>query len=180
MSSEEPPRETGTQTVKAMALVLVVAAIAVLLLRHTPSTTSATASAADTTTVTTAAPTTTTAASATTTTVPAPLVAPTKIKLQVLNGLQAGTLAGEWSTKLHANPGYVTLTPNNTLVVTDTSRIYVVRHGFFREGLALARVVGLPQSAVHAGAGPAHLIPAGVASQADLILIIGTSLQAKA
>ncbi|HLI00152.1 MAG TPA: LytR C-terminal domain-containing protein [Acidimicrobiales bacterium] len=164
--------EGRTQIGKAVVLILVAAVIAVLVLYRNPAPNATDASAHSSTT--------SSAASTTTSTTLAPLKQPKQITVQVLNGLQTGSLAGNLSTTLHGKYGYQTLAPLNTTAVTHTSVIYVVTHGFRREAHALARTLGLPATVVHRGV-PAHApVPSSVTSHANLIVVIGTSLQAKA
>lgn len=165
--------EGRTQIGKAVVLILVAAVIAVLVLHRNPASNTSDASAHSSTT-------SSVAASSTTSTTLAPLKQPKQITVQVLNGLQTGSLAGNLSTTLHGKYGYQTLAPLNTTAVTHTSVIYVVTHGFRREAHALARTLGLPASVVHRGV-PGHApVPSSVTSHANLIVVIGTSLQAKA
>lgn len=166
--------EGRTQLGKAVVLIVVAAVIAFLVLHRTPATSATATSTQTSTTASTAA------ASTTTSTTLAPLKEPKDVTVQVLNGLQTGSLAGNLSMTLKSKYGYQTLTPLNTSAVTHTSVIYVVTHGFRREGAALARTLGLPARVVHRGV-PAHApVPDGVKAHANLIVVIGTSLQAKA
>lgn len=165
--------EGRTQIGKAVVLILVAAVIAVLVLHRNPTPTATDTSAESSTT-------TSVAAASTTSTTLAPVKPPKQITVQVLNGLQTGSLAGNLSATLHGKYGYQVLPANNTTAVTHTSVIYVVSHGFRREAKALARTLGLPDSVVHRGV-PAHApVPSGVTAHANLIVVIGTSLQAKA
>ena len=98
---------TGTQTGKAVLVIAVVVVVGWwVLLKGTPSSHVATTTTTThaTTTIRPATPPTTAAAA---------LIPPSSIKLQVLNGVLTGSLAGQWSAKLKANPGYNTLTPDN-------------------------------------------------------------------
>lgn len=108
---------------------------------------------------------------------------PPNIKLQVLNGVLTGSLAGEWSVKLKANPGYNTLPPNNATARVASSEIYVVTHGYGREADALALTVGLPVTKVVNPTTPLPAtapVPAVDRTTANLILIIGPDLAATA
>ena len=163
----------GMQTGKAVLVIAVVVVVGWVVLRH--GTTSPHASAPPTTHATTTTP-----ATAPTTTVP--LVAPADIKLQVLNGVLTGSLAGEWSAKLKANPGYDTLTPLNATAKVAQSEIYIVTPGFQREANALAVAVGLPVTAVNVTIPPpaSAPIPTSAKSTANLVLVIGPDLAGSA
>jgi hypothetical protein len=169
--------EGRTQIGKAIILIVVTAVIAILVLHHVGSSTASTATTASTTTTTVAkgkAKTKKPAASN------KPLVPPAQIKLQVLNGLQTGSLAGNLSAVLKTQHGYDTLNANNTTATDSTSMIYVVTHGYYREAEVLAGYVGLTKSSIHRGVPSSAPIPSGVAGQANLVLVIGSSLQARA
>ena len=118
----------------------------------------------------------------TTTTTTTPVVAPSQIRLQVLNGLIAGTLSAQWSTKLHANPGYITLPPDNTTSEDPISAIYIVKLGYQAEASALAKAVGLPASSIVVEVPPPSSapIPSVDLQQADLVLVVGQSLASRA
>ncbi len=77
-----------------------------------------------------------------------------------------GSLAGEWSAKLKANPGYDTLAPLNATAKVAQSEIYIVTPGFQREANALAVAVGLPVTAVNVTVPPpaSAPIPAAIAT----------------
>jgi hypothetical protein len=173
-----PGRSSGsTQTGKAVLVIAVVVVVGWwVLLKSSPS--SHVASGATTTLHTT---TTIHQATAPTTAV-APLIAPASIKLQVLNGLQTGNLAGQWSTKLKANPGYNTLPPDNATAKVAASQIYIMTPGYQREANALAVAVGLPVTAVNQTVpAPATApIPAAERTTANLVLIIGPDLAGSA
>ncbi|HEY1734359.1 MAG TPA: LytR C-terminal domain-containing protein [Acidimicrobiales bacterium] len=172
--SDDNGRDGRTQIGKAVILVVVTAAIAVLVLYHLTGSNGTNVASSSTTTTTVPAKTTTTTAPT------KPLVAPAQIKLQVLNGLLTGTLAGNLSTTLKASPGYDTLPANNTTTMTSTSVIYVVTTGYYPEAEALAATLGLGDSTITKGIPAGAPVPSGVATQANLIVVIGTSLQAKA
>jgi hypothetical protein len=181
VEGDPPAHEGRTQIGKAIVLIVVVVLVAVLVLHHIGS------SGAVTTKIG-ANPST-----STTTTVAQkghkpkktkkkvkPLIAPSKIKVQVLNGLLSGSLAGNLSAKLKDKPGYETLPANNTTVGDTTSMIYVVTPGYYREAKVLAAAVGLSDKSIHRGVPKTAPVPAGITSQANLVLVIGTSLKAKA
>ena len=116
------------------------------------------------------------------TTVAAALIPPSSIKLQVLNGVLTGSLAGQWSAKLKANPGYNTLTPDNSTAKVATSVIYIITPGYRREANALAVAVGFPVTAVNTTvpAPSSAPIPAAERTTANLVLIIGPDLAGSA
>jgi hypothetical protein len=179
----QPGRQTGgtsgaTQTGKAILVIAVVVFVGWLLLLKSSPTGHGSASGATTTLHAT-----TTIHQATTPTTAAPaLIPPASIKLQVLNGLLTGSLAGQWSTKLKANPGYNTLPPNNATAKVSTSEIYIMTPGYQREANALAVAVGLPVTAVNQTIpAPATApIPANARTTANLVLIIGPNLAGSA
>ena len=70
-----------------------------------------------------------------------------------------GSLAGEWSAKLKANPGYNTLAPDNATAKVAQSEIYVVTPGYLPEANALAVAVGLPVTAVNPTTPPPATAP---------------------
>jgi hypothetical protein len=171
-----PGSSTGTQTGKAVLLIAVVVLIGFLVLKHHPKTVS--------TTTATTRPThtsTTLTGPTTPTTLPA-VIAPSSIKLQVLNGVGTGTLAGQWSTKLKANPGYNTLAPDDATAKVATSMIFVLTPGYLPEANALAAAVGLQPSAVNPTI-PAPLsapIRASERTIANLVLVVGPDLAGRA
>lgn len=166
-------REGGAQTAKAVVVIAVLVVLGVAVLAR------ANGGSANVVAATHPAATTTTLPQVTTTTT---LVPAAQIKLQVLNGVGTGALAGEWSTKLRANPGYDTLTALNATARVSSSAIYVVSPGFVPEADALAAVVGLPTSAVNTTIPPPSSapIPSSVVSTANLVLVIGPDLAASA
>ena len=117
------------------------------------------------------------ASTTTTTVLPAP-----QVKVQVLNGVLTGTLAGQWSAKLRANPGYITETADNATSKVTSSVIYILTPGYLAEADALARAVGLPASAVNTSLpAPASApIPSADRQTANLVLVIGNDLAANA
>ena len=171
-----PTGPGGMHTGRAILVILLVVVVGWLVLHHRTTTTHAG------TTPTTAAtqPAVTTPATTPPTTVA--LVPPANIKLQVLNGMLTGSLSGEWNAKLKANPGYDTLGALNATARVAASEIYVVTPGYRREADALAVAVGLPATAVNATTPPptSAPIPGGVASTANLVLVIGPDLAGSA
>ncbi len=137
---------------------------------------------------TTVATTATTRHVSTSTTVPpksaAPSTTPTtvlpasQVKVQVLNGVLTGALAGQWSAKLRANPGYQTLPPDNATAKVAATVIYIVTPGYQPEADALAAAVGLPSSVVNTTVpAPASApIPVAERANANLVLVIGPDL----
>ena len=170
---------SGTQTGKAVLLIAVVVLVGWLVLKHNPKTPHA---AGLTTTTTHSSHTRPTVKSTAVPTTTVPLVPPSSIKLQVLNGVLTGSLAGQWSTKLKANPGYNTLAPDNATAKVAQSEIYVLTPGYLPEARALAVAVGLPASAVNPTV-PAPLtapIPTAERAIANLVLVIGPDLAGSA
>ncbi|MHB1928967.1 MAG: LytR C-terminal domain-containing protein [Acidimicrobiales bacterium] len=170
------PSGESTRTFRAAVIVVAAVAVTVALLtqigpgRRGTSTASGSGNGSSTTT--------TTAPSTTTTTTPP--VAPTSVRLQVLNGLLNGSLSSQWSAKLHASPGYQTLAPDNTTARDTTSAIYVIHPGYLAEAEALARTVGLPTSAIVTTVPSSAPIPSLDLKDADLVLVIGQNLAAQA
>jgi hypothetical protein len=169
--------EGRTQTGRAVVLVAIVALITVLVLRHSPGETSHQAAAATTTTTVVKGVTT---PSVTTTTTLAPARPPSEVVVQVLNGLIAGSLAGDLSVKLHTTHGYMTLPAADTTSRTTASRIYVARTGYYPEAIALAGYLGLGDRSIYRRVPTSAPIPAGVVGHADLIVVIGKALQSQA
>ena len=169
----------GIHTLKALILIVVVVLIGWVVLHHTTKPHSSASSATSPTTVPTA-PTTVPGGATTTTTVA--LIPPSSIKLQVLNGVGSGQLATEWSNKLKANPGYNTLAPADATATVPASRIYIVTPGYQREADALATTVGLTAAAIVPTAPPpaSAPIPSTARTNANLVLVIGPDLAAKA
>jgi hypothetical protein len=168
----------GTQTLKAVVLIAVVVVVGIVVLAHTPTSKSVSTSSttkpghSSATTVTTVAhPTTTTT-----------LVPVASIKLQVLNGTGSGNLATQWSNKLKANPGYNTLPPDDATAKVAQSQIYITTAGYEPEAYALAKTVGLPNSAVNTTVPPPATAPMKPSTRvnANLVLVIGPDLAGSA
>lgn len=153
--------------------VVVLVGIGVLSKVHGGGATSSVSRAATSVPSTTVAPAPTT----TTTTVP-----PSQVKVQVLNGVLTGPLAGEWSQKLKSSYGYVTEPPDNATSKVTASAIYVLTPGFTAEADALAQQIGLSPSAVNPTVpAPASApIPAAERATANLVLVIGPDLVSSA
>lgn len=172
-------RDAGTQTGRAVALIVVAVVVAVLLLNHTAKTTANASS-----TATTALPTSTTAPSATTTTVPpttTTTVPLSSVKVQVLNGASpAQVIAGPFTAKLKTM-GYATVAADNATSDGTASSIYVLVSGFAPAAATLATSLGLPASAVVTTLSSSAPIPASTkALKPDLVLVVGRSLASKA
>jgi hypothetical protein len=170
-----PPHESRTQTARAVILVVVVVVVAVLVLRHVGSSTHVGAAPNPSTTTTT----TKTGPKPRTTKKVAPLEHPSQLTVQVLNGVQTGSLAGNLSTRVKAF-GYQTLAPENTTAVTQTSVIYLAKPGLYREAIRLAARIKLPVSDIQRTIPATAGVPPGTASKCDLIVVIGTSLVTEA
>jgi hypothetical protein len=168
------------QTGKAILVIAVVVLVGWVILRHGSSSPTHPSSAAAVTTTTPAA----SRANPPVTTPPTTVavIPPASIKLQVLNGVLSGSLAGQWSAKLKANPGYDTLTALNATARVAQSVIYVITPGLRPEAVALAAAVGLPSTAVSVTTPPPATapIPGGVAATANLVLVIGPDLAGSA
>jgi hypothetical protein len=168
----------STQTGRALLVIVAVLVVGWLVLRHGSSSTGVTTA----TTHAPAAASSTTSSSLAATTTTVALIAPSSIKLQVLNGTGGGNLATEWSNKLKANPGYNTLAPDNSTYTVQASAIYIMTAGYLPEAQHLAAVVGLPASAVNPTipAPAAAPISAHDRAAANLVLVIGPNLAATA
>jgi hypothetical protein len=162
--------------VKALGLIGVLVLVGILLLDRMGSATTATSArkavaTAPTTAATVPAPVTTTA-----------VLPPAQVKVQVLNGVLTGSLAGEWTAKLKASPGYTTESPDNATSAVATSVIYILTPGYQAEADQLAAAVGLPATAVVTTVPPpaSAPIPATERSTADLVLVVGPNLEGTA
>jgi hypothetical protein len=100
----------------------------------------------------------------------------------VLNGTGSGQLATQWSNKLKANPGYNTLAPADATATVPRSEIFIVTPGYLREAEALAATVGLTSAAINPTTPPpaSAPIPSSARANANLVLVIGPDLAAKA
>lgn len=163
-------RDAGTQTGKAVILILVAVLVAVVLLHHGSATTTVRTAKAATTTLPLATlpptPSTTTQA----------LTPPGQIKLLVLNGTGGGSLAGEFTTKLKADPGYNTLTPDDTTSKVQSSTVYAVSSQYTPEADFLAQYLKLPPSAVVTNLPSTAPIHSSEQNIAMLVLVIGPDL----
>lgn len=167
-------RDAGTQTGKAVALVGVIVLVGILLLHHTGTTTKVAGGGGGPV----AGHATTTVPATTTTTV----VAPSTVKLQVLNGVLAGPLAGDWSKKLQEGAGYNTLAPDNATTKVASSQIYVLTAGYLPAAQQLAALIGLTPAAVVSTIPPPANAPIPPADKlnANVVLVIGPDLVAGA
>lgn len=171
----------GAQILKAGALIVVLVAVGVAVLYRSGRSHVSVAAAlqsprgAATTPVTTTPP-----PAPTTTTTTLPPVPPSQVKVQVLNGVLTGALAGEWSTKLHSRYGYITEPPDNATTSVTASTIYVITPNYVPEAMALASEIGLPASDVDATIPPPLTapIPPSERGTANLVLVIGPELSA--
>ena len=179
-AGRRPGNEGGVQWAKALVLIVVLVIVGVIILKHTTkgsanktaAGSSAHHSSTSTTTSLPPAPTTTTT-----------LLPAKQVKVQVLNGASASLpLAGEWTRKLQANPGYTCETPNNATATVASSIIYVLTPGYLPEANALAAAVGLPATDVDTTIPPPTTapIPASARTSANLVLVIGPNLEATA
>lgn len=173
--SRRPPRRAETRAGRAVVLVAVAVVVGVGLLTRLGSP-APTRTSSPTTTPTTAR----SVAPTTTTTLAAP-IPPSQIKLQVLNGLLAGSLSAQFSARLSASPGYQTLAANNATSVVHSSAIYIVTSGYLPEAEELAHTVGLPLSDIVRTVPPPSSapIPSYVLSEANLVLVVGPGLASR-
>jgi cytoskeletal protein RodZ len=168
----------GVQWAKALVLIAVLVVVGIVILAKTQNSPA----------VRTSTPTHHGATgSSTTSTVPAPtttttLLPTTQVKVQVLNGVGTGSYAGQWSTKLKAQFGYITEPADNATTKVPTSIIYVLTPGYQSEANQLATNVGLAASAVYPTIPPpaAAPIPTTERATANLVLVVGPDLQGTA
>ena len=134
---------TGMQTGKAVAVIVVVVVVGWLALAKGTKTPTTTATAA-----THPSHSTTTRPVLTVPTTTVPLVPPSSIKLQVLNGVGTGLYATEWSNKLKTKYGYDTLAPDDA-----TARELAAPYGLWvrsiRTGAGAMRFPGPAETAAH-------------------------------
>jgi LytR cell envelope-related transcriptional attenuator len=170
----------GIHTLKALVLIVVVVVIGWAVLHHTTKPSHGTSSSA--TSPTTAPRSSTTVPGTSTPTTTTPVIPPSSVKLQVLNGVGSGQLSTEWSNKLKANPGYNTLAPANATATVPKSEIYIVTPGYQREADALAVTVGLTAAAINPTVPPpaSAPIPTTARTNANLVLVIGPDLASSA
>lgn len=177
-----PPRDPGTQTVKAVVVTAIAIALALIVLFHAKGNGAASAATGSTSHKTGTTTTTIGVTGPTTTATTLPPVTPANVRLQVLNGVGSGNYSTQWSNKLRANPGYDTLAPNDATHTVASSQIYIITAGYLPEAKALAAAVKLPVSAIVTATPPPSTapIPANDLSAADLVLVIGPDLEATA
>lgn len=177
MGGRRARSDGGVQWLKALALIAVLVIVGVVILARTrtsplshTSTSSGSGSHHSTTTVGTVPASTTT-----TTVLPA-----AQVKVQVLNGVLTGSVAGQWSTKLKNQFGYITEPADNATEKVPTSIIYVLTPGYEPEAEHLAASVGLPASAVFPQVPPPATAPIPTAERAtaNLVLVVGPDLAA--
>jgi hypothetical protein len=166
------------QWVKALLVIGVLVVIGIVILNKSgPSSPTTPVSSTHHGGTTSTSSTTALAPTTTTTVLPA-----AQVKVQVLNGLLTGSLAGQWSQKLKSQSGYQTQPPDDATTRTPVSAIYILTPGYLSEAYALATTVGLPSTAVN------KTIPAPATapiksterSTANLVLVIGQDLAASA
>lgn len=168
-------RDSGVNGVKAVLLIAVLLVLAIVVLARSAGHSNVATKASTHKSIPP-----TTVGSTTTSTPPTTVLPASQVKVEVLNGVLTGSLAGEWTTKLKANPGYQTLTPNNATAKVTASAIYVITPGYASEGDALAAAVGLPASAVNTTVPASAPIPTADRASANLVLVIGPDLVASA
>jgi hypothetical protein len=105
-----------------------------------------------------------------------------QIKVQVLNGVLTGALAGQWSNKLKTQYGYLTQPPDDATAKVAASVIYILTPGYEAEAAQLAARVGLSASAVNPTVpAPASApIKTSERASANLVLIVGQDLAGSA
>lgn len=163
------------QTGRAVLLIAVVVVVAVVLLRHVgPSTTPSPTAAGRTTTTST----TTVKGGGSTTTTSTTLAAlpPGQVKVLVLNGTLAGSLAGTTAKKLATSPGFSTLAPDNTTSKVLTSTVYASSPQYLPSAEAIAAIYGIPSSAVVTPIPTTAPILASERDLANVVLIIGPDI----
>ncbi|HMC40571.1 MAG TPA: LytR C-terminal domain-containing protein [Acidimicrobiales bacterium] len=172
MGGRAPRSDGGVQWLKALLLIFVLVILGVVILAKSGGSTKTAGKSHPTTTI--ARSTTTVAAPVTTTTV----LPAAQVKVQVLNGLRTGSLAGKWTNKLKTQYGYVTEPPDDATVRTTTSVIYILTPGYQAEAQQLANTVGLSPSAVDLTVPPPATapIPATELHTANLVLVVGEEL----
>jgi hypothetical protein len=188
-------RDGATNTGLAAIIIIVAVVVAVVVLHHNGSSKAVTAPTTGSTTTTTIIPgkptTTLKGSAATGTTLPGSsttaggvsttTVAPSGVKVLVLNGASFTLpLASEFTEKVKAL-GYDALTPNNASGTVKASQIYVETAGFAPEADALAKSLGLTAAAVDTTPTTTQpLSPGTAATGANLVLVVGPDLAAKA
>jgi hypothetical protein len=161
-----------------VALLIVAVIVAVVVLRHVGSSTSTTAGVPRATTTTTVAGSGATGSTTTTSTTVAALP-PAQVKLLVLNGTLAGSLAGTTAKKLAANPGFATLAADNTTAKVLTSAVYASAPQYLPSAQAIAALYGIPASAISTPIPATAPIPTSERTLANVVFIIGPELASK-
>lgn len=169
------PVEHGSLALgKGLAVVVVAVAIGVYLVQlGGGKPTAPTAATTPTTTTTTTAPSTST----TTTTAPASAAgAPSAaVKVLVANASQTTGVAGYYS-KVLVSDGWGALTPTNALTVESTSSVYY-EPGQQASAGEIASELGLSSTSVGA---VSATTPVDVTQSADVVVVVGLDLAAKA
>jgi hypothetical protein len=173
-----PRNDGGVQWFRALVLIAALVVVGVFILARTTG--SSTGSKASTSHPTTAPTSPATTVPSPTTTAP-PLPA-SQVKVQVLNGLRTGALAGQWTAKLKTQYGYQTAPPDDATATVTTSVIYVITPGYEAEAQQLAARVGLPSTAVNPTVPAPATVPITPAERAatNLVLIVGNDLAGQA
>ncbi len=167
-----PGADGAVQWGRALLIIAVLVVIGVFILNRTGGTGGSPASKSATTT--TKPKTTSTTAPAPTTTVA--LVPPSQIKVQVLNGVLTGSLAGQWTTKLKSQYGYQTQPPDDATAKVPASVIYVVTPGYDAEARQLAASIGLAPTAVTSPLPASAPVKTAERTTSNLILVVGPDL----
>ena len=180
MGGRRPPSDGGVQWPKALLLIFVLVVVGVVILAKTHSTPAGRTSTSSGSGSHHGTTTTSTLPAATTTTTP--LLPASQVKVQVLNGVLTGSLAGEWSAKLKTQFGYITEPADDATTKVPTSIIYVLTPGYLPEAQRLATSVGLTASAVYPTVPAPASAPIRTSERAtaNLVLIIGPDLAANA
>lgn len=176
--ARRPSSDANVNWAKALAVIVVLVIIGVFVLSKSGKPTKTGVATSHTTHSTSTIPTSTVPPSTTTTT----LLPVSQVKLQVLNGVLTGSLAGQWTAKLKSNPGYTTEPADNATARVAASIIYVLTPGYQPEARALATTVGLSVTAVDTTVPPPSTapIPASERTTANLVLVIGPDLASSA
>ncbi|HET6965927.1 MAG TPA: LytR C-terminal domain-containing protein [Acidimicrobiales bacterium] len=164
-----PGPDGAVQWGRALLIIAVLVVIGVFILNRTGS-----SPAGKSATTTTRPKTTSTTAPAPTTTVA--LVQPSQIKVQVLNGVLTGSLAGQWTTKLKSQFGYQTQPPDDATAKVSASVIYVVTPGYDAEARQLAASIGLAPTAVTSPLPATAPVKTAERTTSNLILVVGPDL----
>lgn len=168
------PEDTGggPHTLKALVVIGVLVLIGILILAKSTTSSKSPVAGGSSHHATTTTSTLPSASTTTTTLVPA-----SALKVQVLNGASpTQPLASEWSTKLHTQFGYDTLSGDNASSLVTSSVIYVVTPGYAGEANRLAGEIGLSGSAVVTSLPTTAPVPTRDRAAPNLILVVGPDL----